>query len=578
MAIHKYESTTSHLRKQLHELGHQQGEVTEARAQVLVKRDTVDQTFQSIRSQRDLVVDAEAQLMDALREKVHAQDSKTTRNPFLLHGAVDQERSKLVQLEDGLSSLLRELDAAEWELSDLENDLYQFNLQELLPEGSETSSVGSEKYAYSSESHGSKLRNVVSTREYENAVAEQRRLGSALQKQRGQHSYSKSYRSLVYQPESTTSLDAGEESNELIELIMKSEVKVQSLRHQLVFSSTDIGLDLFLGETACSEPIYKSSCEPPVLHWGRHSDTSVQDWTSPTNEVMLVQNWLLDRLRNSDSEKDRYMNILQDHMRFMETMRPIFRLWEQDVILYWLHDGTSALTSTEEDPYRDDQNRVYDTAESETNQVHLRTQDLQGIGDCFELEYSDRSSRILRLGVQVHESTAKAEEQSQPMTPDHALLHATETTIFSNVRPHLTLTGVNGRTDTIAQVPPITSPLAVDTCIKDRHDSAHNSEASLQAMKDTTSDYLLESSDRISKDKLHTSANTQVGSGTEANHHPRLEGKSNDRILHDNGIEVSNSVDGQSQGSQNLEPYSSRKNIQATIDRHKIEAQDLHVR
>jgi hypothetical protein len=124
------------LRSRLEGLASQQDGLAQAREQVLVDRSRFKSVGKGVRQQRDRVNQLEAALMDAFREHHNDSGKAPPTNLSAAYVAVEVARSELVLLEDDHNQIDESLGASEWALMDAENDLYQFDLQQLLSDES----------------------------------------------------------------------------------------------------------------------------------------------------------------------------------------------------------------------------------------------------------------------------------------------------------------------------------------------------------------------------------------------------------------------------------------------------------
>jgi hypothetical protein len=131
----EYVSTASGLGRSLlsrvQDLAGQQEELRQIREQVLINREKLSSAGKRVRHQREILGVAEAKLMDAFRERHNSVANSDSSEPTIPYTAVEDARNELVDLEDDLLHIQDALGAAEWELMDMETDLYQYDLQQL---------------------------------------------------------------------------------------------------------------------------------------------------------------------------------------------------------------------------------------------------------------------------------------------------------------------------------------------------------------------------------------------------------------------------------------------------------------
>jgi len=115
----------------LRDAARRQGEVAKARQQLLLQREKVRASAQTIREQRLIAGDSEATYMNTLRQWANKGDrqlSATTQ----AYARVEDERNALGVLEADHIEAERALTGAEWTFMELEDDFYQIDLQEIL--------------------------------------------------------------------------------------------------------------------------------------------------------------------------------------------------------------------------------------------------------------------------------------------------------------------------------------------------------------------------------------------------------------------------------------------------------------
>jgi len=122
------------LEARLEDIAGQQDNLAQTREQVLVGRERNEGARTEVHRQRILASKAEASLMDAFREHHNRLGTLLPQGLTSAYDAVDNARSKLVDLEDDYIRAQESLVALEWTLMDMESDLYQFHLQQLLAE------------------------------------------------------------------------------------------------------------------------------------------------------------------------------------------------------------------------------------------------------------------------------------------------------------------------------------------------------------------------------------------------------------------------------------------------------------
>jgi hypothetical protein len=126
------EQSLQHIRTSLERLAEQQEEVAATREQVLIDREKANSFTKRVREQRRLTGSAEAWLMDTFRKYYNEMEIRLPKSLVGAYSAVEEARNNLTSKEDDHVRIMQKLGVSEWNLTDVENDLYQYSLQQIL--------------------------------------------------------------------------------------------------------------------------------------------------------------------------------------------------------------------------------------------------------------------------------------------------------------------------------------------------------------------------------------------------------------------------------------------------------------
>ncbi|KAF1848723.1 uncharacterized protein K460DRAFT_80187 [Cucurbitaria berberidis CBS 394.84] len=118
-------------RKQLQDLSKAQEKLAKARERVLIQRENVRASAQKIREKRVIAGDAEAVFMNSVRQYAN-QNNGNVLAIVTDHTHVEMARNELGVLEADHLQAEGALTGAEWNFMVMENEFYQFDIQELI--------------------------------------------------------------------------------------------------------------------------------------------------------------------------------------------------------------------------------------------------------------------------------------------------------------------------------------------------------------------------------------------------------------------------------------------------------------
>jgi hypothetical protein len=386
-------STASRLGKSLlirvQDLAGQQEELRQIREQVLVNRENLSSASKRVRHQREILGLAEAKLMDAFRERHNSVANSDSSDPIIAYTAVEDARNKLVDLEDDLLHVQDALGAAEWELMDMETDLYQYDLQQLAggdmgleildatekktpdPIPPSVSIRPSISVAPSFTSPPCTRTLVPTTIPFPTTAPSLPKIPSPTiihpsirvqyqvvvthyeQLLRQFDELRTSYNDMDQQIASVAGIatDIAESSGVLIWNIIKSEIKARSLKAKLVLEEGPIISQCYTKSDTGG--ILKADIHLSATKRSAFSDSAIWNVSDHVPDKHLVGTWLLDCLRNSGMEKACFKSILKTELHIPNvTTLDISRLagyiqliWPSDMVnlLNWPGQESSVL-------------------------------------------------------------------------------------------------------------------------------------------------------------------------------------------------------------------------------------------
>jgi hypothetical protein len=328
---------------QVQDLADQQEKLCQIREQVLINREKYSSACKRVRHQREILGRAEAKLMDAFRQRNNSLAETGSSDWAIAYNTVEYARNKLVDLEDDCLHTQDVLGAAEWELMDMETDLYQYDLQQL--------AVGDmDQDAFDSIEEETPTPVLPSTaKPFYNAVAPstttpQPTTTVLLSKTPSSivippsikvqyHIAVKKHEQLLWQFDqlrtswgddeqlmtaSDTVIAHGlaERSGELIWNAVKSGVRVRSLQAELASKEGPIISQCYIesdgGGVQKAEPEYSNTTTSAF------SDGSIRRDSDALPHKNLVTFWIYDCLRKSGMEKIHFKRILENELQLLD--------------------------------------------------------------------------------------------------------------------------------------------------------------------------------------------------------------------------------------------------------------------
>ncbi|KAH7081329.1 hypothetical protein BKA63DRAFT_561876 [Paraphoma chrysanthemicola] len=323
----------------LRDLSDQQQTLIEFREKVVLNRQEIISSAQRVREERARIGEAEARLMDAFR--MHSNEIRAPLPPNLTRAYDDVEeiRNKLVDLESSHVQIERHYGAMEWTLNDMENDLYQYDLEQLLSD---------EEFEYTTELPQEPPKPARSTSksvlpsvgaQYQQAFRERCVLSTRLAALRKEH-------------EQTLSIDGrgdwkcvvndfdGSSIDPAFGDVIMQEVLCEIRIHRLKAILAPQGCMEALSMRASSESRDVTGYDARDTGTGprAYSDSAIPHFLDCEYDDYDVCQWMLDSLLESRFEQFRFMASLKN---FLNNGRPLeveFEPWRECIALSWFDD------------------------------------------------------------------------------------------------------------------------------------------------------------------------------------------------------------------------------------------------
>ncbi|KAF1941206.1 hypothetical protein EJ02DRAFT_512612 [Clathrospora elynae] len=335
-------------RTRLRALLGQQEKLAETRERLLIDRDTVLEDRKRLRDQRIHTGDAEGGLMNAFRNVYNRLGIPLPEDLTSAYTLVEEQRNKLGYLEDNHLRAEQDLGASEWTLMEMENDLYQYDLQQILLD---------EGLAGFNDDGDDKTQDVVGrsdpmlpsiTVQYQVAVADLNRLANNFKILR-KSSFDKidMDRDLVLE-EAYFPADDDRVSDyvrlfsDLLGQITDCEVIIQHLKME----GEPHGNSLTPRTRRLSVPVPRptEACTDYDVPSRALSDSMVPVLSEDVSIMDRVQDWLLHYLKTNAVERLQYMSILEQEMVHRNEPRHEFEDYEERINQSWLSTKTNSMT------------------------------------------------------------------------------------------------------------------------------------------------------------------------------------------------------------------------------------------
>ncbi|KAH7378347.1 hypothetical protein BKA66DRAFT_467101 [Pyrenochaeta sp. MPI-SDFR-AT-0127] len=353
--VHQHHHILRQIQRTLEALSSQQEELAGIRERVLVDREIALSNRKRIREQLIRAGDAEAELMNAFRKLYNGPDISIPADLASAYSAAEEERNKLGYLEDNYLRSEQDLGVSEWNLMELENDLYQYDLQQLISkEILETLLAPKKNMKKKSASDLNSMPPSLAI-QYQVATARHDRLlkqfnslrrvkaGSIDIFDRGDTS--RETGSAISEDDEYIS---GQFFSEVLSQITDCEVELQHLKAEL---KPEWSMET-LRVQHLSEPTFrKEQDHVSVMSSARaRSVSGASTFTDDLPVQNRIKNWLLDCLKKSAIEKTQYLNILGHNFNTPGDLELNFDDWNDRVTHFWPSDTADPIQSYLSDP------------------------------------------------------------------------------------------------------------------------------------------------------------------------------------------------------------------------------------
>ncbi|KAH7378756.1 hypothetical protein BKA66DRAFT_442782 [Pyrenochaeta sp. MPI-SDFR-AT-0127] len=327
-----------------------QAELNENREQLLIQREAVRASARKVHNQRQRTGDAEACLMNAMREYLNQSGIELPSSITNAYAQLDTARNILGSHEDDYLTLERQLAGTEWSYMEMENDFYQFDLADLL-----SSDICPEECLFTDTEAIPNLDRSVSSIQSSNPSIASRDLRlvnqelhtlkekfNALRQEQSELLEFEDFDHVAFDEVEVEHARSGAsrieaESFDILDRIFNLEVESQRLK----LEEMDRKLQLPVCRHVISEPSrvtqHSSSIDRAVTE-------SAVSLLSPSHSMKhTLQAWILDRLKQDVVQKTMYLNVLQD----FEIPPALSESWEERATRYWSVDSSSDISEEE---------------------------------------------------------------------------------------------------------------------------------------------------------------------------------------------------------------------------------------
>ncbi|KAH7091467.1 hypothetical protein FB567DRAFT_518753 [Paraphoma chrysanthemicola] len=329
-------------------LSARQEELSEAREQLLVDREDGIGIRKRIREQRLNTGDAEVALMNALREHYNRLELPLPEQLRVAYDKAEKEGLRLRAMEEEHLEAEEALGASEWDFIALENEFYQYHVQQLLSDENDQSKDDQQddttkitKTAIRSITASPDIQyHVVATR-YQNI---NRRFEALRYRQSVRLDTLINPEEDLHQHFETTelNLEVAELADELLSLIVDCETQMRNLRWDLKHPEHTV----MQSRRTTSEP------DPDHPGWKYRteaaSDAHSEGYIRVIGDLPLAQermhDWSLQSLKSSALDRLQFLNMLRPQLQNHKHAKLQFYHWEHHVSDVWKPDGSHSLT------------------------------------------------------------------------------------------------------------------------------------------------------------------------------------------------------------------------------------------
>ena len=339
--VSRYGQLLKHIQEKVDALSVKQQKLVEAREQLLVEREEGMMSRKRIRHQRIRTGDSEIDLMKAFRQHFVQLARPLPSDLLAAYDRAEKEHSELRSLEEAHLQAEEDLGASEWMYMDLENDLYQYNISDLVEdELHHLDTTGDVDEETNNTPISATLIESTPTAQYQALIVEHGQLTKrfdALRKQQSirMDTFIQAEEDILQLSENTrVGTNAEGLASELLDLIAKCETKMQQLR----LDTKPLRQSASRSHRELSEPAMNH--DPWFDHVERASPAFSEGASLPLESYIPVEehinDWSLQSLKSSALEKIRYLNILRHRLNIRHTTNVEFGDWEPQLTRLWV--------------------------------------------------------------------------------------------------------------------------------------------------------------------------------------------------------------------------------------------------
>jgi hypothetical protein len=325
-------------RQRLDRLSEKQEELSEEREALLVKRSELRSLGKRVHAQRRRNADAEALFMTKLREFYNNPGPSFPDSLTSAFEKVQEERDRLGSLETDYLQAEETLGGEEWGFMDRENDLYQYDLQDLLPK--EDSYLGTTPDRVAEPKPTLPQPETMISSQLATFKGTTTRLDELITEFNALRPHLLEILTINSTENSDLTQHGWEESqytghgSQLLDEKIVCEVQVQQLRQDLMNYAIPAVMILFPAEADSSlgQVAVQSKMEPQALMDGALPDSF---HGFPKRERLLE--WLLRHLLESLHEQSYFTAVLGGELDAAVLFK--YRSLRDQVCRFWLHDG-----------------------------------------------------------------------------------------------------------------------------------------------------------------------------------------------------------------------------------------------
>jgi hypothetical protein len=329
--------TVAQLRRKIDELSTKQVELSEQREEVLLERQLLVQSTARVREQLFKSVNAATTLMNAFRKHYNELDAPLSEELVSAYDALDEEKDKLGHLDMEHQQAENDLGVLEWKVMELEDDLYQWDLQQILSnEDTDNISVDSQESiptaikAPDPVPVSAAVQYQVTFSEYSQMMHHYEFLREEIARRLIDES-----KLSIEETELLDFADSGfvQAFIDLLNQIADCEVRLKNLKRKLVSHEDAPSLrSRHLSEPAPKvERLYDDSDVVSLVK----SENDALDIKERDTSVHHVRDWLLDCLKQNALEKAQYLSILQQALARIDVLGTNFTDWEDLATQQW---------------------------------------------------------------------------------------------------------------------------------------------------------------------------------------------------------------------------------------------------